>query len=180
VRKGLGMEDADGKQTLSREEFAFVLFEWLALRLTEEKIQWTASLCQITTWTPELRRKFREELIAIQTWMLVDMLQPMLPDKDELLSIVDAVHSQVYEHLAQPVNVDYRTWGASLTKKWDEYNAAMACKHQQGPLWELAKKIDANLFGECRRDFQAQSAMMTYIGVTMKNLGKTLMKYEVR
>ena len=123
-----------------------------------------------------MRRKFKEELLAIQTWILVDACQVMFPNRDVLYPLLDSVHSLVYEQLAGSVDIDYRTWGMSLAKKWDEYNAAMA-SNPKSPFWELAKKIDTNLFGGCRRDFQAQNAMMIYIEVTMKHFNEALGKY---
>ena len=157
-----------------------MLFQWLSLRLTEEEIQYAGKLWSIPENSLALRCKFREELMAIHTWMLADMLQTMFPDEEEFHAMLGAVLSQIYEHLANATDVDYGTWGLSLTAKWNGYSAAMPSTHQQGPLWVLAKHIDSNLFGERRFDFQAQHAMVTYIGVTMKHLGKTLAKYGIR
>ncbi len=142
--KGLAMKDVDGKTILSRDELAGLLYQyWLSLRLSEAEMQETAEQWHISTWTPELRRKFRQELVAIHTWMLADACQALLLDPDQIRSLLNSVCWEVYQHLAETKELDYPTWGESLANRWDEYTAAMT----EGAVWNLAKMIDMNLFG---------------------------------
>ena len=128
--------DEEGKASLSQQEFVWLLCRWLSLHLTEAQIQYAAEVWRIPIETPDLDHKFREELIAIHTWMLGDYLLSVFPDKEKLYAMLDTVHYRVYESLATVPDIDYRTWKAMLARKWDGYYAAMVSTHQEGSFWK--------------------------------------------
>ena len=174
------MEDADGKIIVSPEELMRVLYHWLSLQLAPPDVKRRAREWHIRQWTRELRRRFRCELVALETWITLDISLIVFGDMGKLRPIWDGVLSAVYMRLARVKDVSWEEWASSLVGKWKQYDTAMKTKDAAGPPLALAERFDANLFGECRCDIEALMLIMFDIVTTEKGLREALDKYEVQ
>jgi len=170
------MEDQE-RTAVTMEEYAQVLFLWLSHTVGREMKR--PIYRSFTAWLPKNRRKYRSEQIALEMWIMLDLLDGLVRDRPRLQVITEIFHHTVYDHLPPGTTSDFSAWRSFLGQRYHEYAVALQTEHPSSPLYVVAAKLIENLYGQTGKDPPAMMKAMARIALSMQYFGETMAKYEV-
>jgi len=180
----------DPKVKASKEEFAEVLFYCLASQVNTKTIQQLAKVIDVEDKPQELfginiknkenLNALAEELFSLNMWMIVYSCERIFEDIDKRNECLDTFHLNVYQRILEGTEEDFGQWKLSLTAKYIDYNEAMGTESQPGPLWQLAKVVNKNLFGKLNKSAIVQFEISAYASSNIKALLEMVNKYDIK
>jgi hypothetical protein len=173
----------------SREEFAEVLCYFLANQVNTKAIQQLAKVIDVEGKPQELfginienkknLNTLAEELFSLNMWMIVYSCERIFEDVAKRNECLDTFHLNVYQKILEGTEEDFGQWKLALTAKYIDYNEAMETESQPGPLWELAKVVNKNLFGKLNLSAIVQFEISAYASSNIKALMEMVNKYDI-
>jgi len=180
-----------GKVKVSKEEFAVLLLKWFAMNYGREAIKQDAKVFCLTGEGPLESREGKElfglnlsdtkeftvlaeELIALNTWIIVEACQITLEDVEKRNDCLDIFHRRLFDQFFREAGDDFEKWLVYLTLKYYEYRKAL-----KTDLWALGYLIQRNLHGDGFPRAVLDFHILLYVIGKIEALGKALAQYEI-
>ena len=170
----------DEKKTrVSKEQFAKLLFWWLAGFISEDAIKKMAKDLKFRIHDTHDSAKFWEEWLILNLWLTVRTCEMALESENVRNQCLDMFYHLVYDHLVDTQDSSFRGWMLSIIPRYEEYSKARETEHPRSGLWVVATKFGENLFGSIRKDLEAQMALILHQGLFVEHLGKAIQNYDI-
>lgn len=180
------------KVKVTREEFAKVLLVWLLWSLSEEQIQQTARASSLEETEDSLKLfgldlenkgdldKLLQELFVLNMWSIVFSCEVVFKDVNKRDECLDIFHRLVYEEFLEEKREDFEDWLLAMSVRYAAYLKAWGDEGEPGPLWNLAKVINVNIFGKLNPSAFIQFDICNYITSSIKAVESLIEKYDVK
>mgnify|MGYP001469098712 CR=1 FL=1 len=89
------------------------------------------------------------------------------------------LHLIVYQRILGGTKENFDQWKLSATVNYVDYNEAIKTDEPPGPLWQLAKVVNKNMFGKLNLDAFVQFEISAYVSSTIKALSEMINKYDI-
>lgn len=167
--------------TVSREEFAEVLYRWVTKDLREDKIEETASSLDFEIGSEEDYDTIFRELLILNMYLGVRVAEEAFESVEKRNGCLDLLHRLIYDRHYATAGVDFGHWMIWIGKQYLDYQRAFESdtEHTPGPLWEVSKLVNERVFGEVKEDPFSQVAIGAYVASDLKYLTHLMGKYEI-
>jgi len=162
---------------------------WLANQVNTEAIQKLAKAFDAEDKPEELfglslKNKrdldiLTKELFALNMWIIVYSCELMFEDIAKRNECLDMLHLIVYQRILGGTKENFDQWKLSATVNYVDYNEAIKTDEPPGPLWQLAKVVNKNMFGKLNLDAFVQFEISAYVSSTIKALSEMINKYDI-
>lgn len=163
----------------SRGEFAEILYYWATKDLHEEKVNESARDLGFEIKSDEDLDKIFRELLILNMYLTVMTAEMVFADEDKRNDYLDLLHHLIYDRHFAVTELDFHDWMRLMGTRYLEYQKAGESQHPPGPIWELAKAFNRNLFGEVRESAIIQWKIGEHIGLFLEHLRELILQYEV-
>ena len=167
--------------TVSREEFANVLYRWVTKDLREDKIKQTASSLDFEIGSEEDCNTIFRELLVLNMYLAVRTAEGVFENVERRNGCLDLLHRFVYDRHYGRAGVDFGHWMIVIGKRYLDYQRAFESDPESklGPLWEVSKLVSERIFGEVKKDPFTQATIGVHIASDLKYLEHLMCRYEI-
>lgn len=175
-------KEESAKVRVSRKEFAEVLYYWVSKDLSKERLRETAKELDFEIKSDKDLHKIFGDLLILNMCLTVVTAyehEGIFGDKDRRNDCLDLLHHLVHERHFEETEISFHNWMLFMGARYTEYKKAMEARHPAGPLWEVAKTFNKNLFGKIKKDPFVQVTVGEHIASFQKYLGELIQQYDV-